>query len=232
MNIAIFSWDGLWVLFRWSHYLFGIAWIGMLYYFNFVQGGYMAAADPAAKTDVTKKLVPKALWYFRWGAMFTFIIGDLMLLLKLHQTKSLSTLTDPWGVTILTGATLGTIMWANVWFVIWPRQKKIIAAANGEKIDNLPAIARRAFLASRTNVLLSVPMLFFMGAASHLQGLTITSNVWMFACAAGAIMLLLELNALLATTGPTTKPIEKPIGVIHSGLVLTVVLYALLELLG
>jgi uncharacterized membrane protein len=136
-----------------------------------------------------------------------------------------------WGATILTGAIMGTVMWANVWFVIWPRQKKIIASANGEKVENLPALARRAFLASRTNTLLSVPLLFFMGAASHLAIGVDPARFGIWMAVVVVLVGLIEANALLADKGITTKPIEKVSGVIHWGLLLSVVFYVLAEVI-
>jgi uncharacterized membrane protein len=225
---AILNTEGILFLLRWGHFIFGIAWIGMLWYFNFVQGPFFAETDAPTKTEATKKLVPKALWYFRYGAMGTFLTGWAMIGIRMSQGAAWS---SSWGVTILTGALFGSIMWFNVWFVIWPRQKKVIASANGEKVENLPALARRAFLASRTNTLLSVPLLFFMGAASHL-GISVNparAGIW-FAVMA-ILALLIEANALMADKGPTTKPIEKPKGVIHMGLFLTVLLYVLVEVI-
>jgi len=228
MQWALFNLDGLAFLLRWGHFIFGIAWIGMLWYFNFVQGPFFAETDAAVKNAATQKLVPRALWYFRWGAMGTVITGWLIIGIRMHQEFVIN---SSWGVTIFTGAIMGTLMWFNVWFVIWPRQKKIIAAANGEKVDNLPVLARRAFLASRTNTLLSVPLLFFMGAARNLTIQADFSKVGVWFGAILAILLLIEINALTADKGTTTKPIEKIKGVIISGLVLTAVFYVLLEVL-
>jgi uncharacterized membrane protein len=231
MQWAIFNFDGLLFLLRWGHFIFGIAWIGMLWYFNFVQGPFFAQADAAVKTAATKVLVPKALWYFRWGAMGTFLTGWAIISLRASQPGGAELLKTAWGVTIMTGALMGTIMWANVWFVIWPRQKKVIASANGEKVENLPAVARRAFLASRTNTLLSVPLLFFMGAASHLPVPVDPSRIAIWFAVLIAALLLIEVNALTADKGPTTKPIEKVAGVIHMGLLFTVIFYVLLEVI-
>lgn len=220
MNPMFF--DYLSFLFRWGHFLFGVAWIGMLWYFNFVQGAYFAEADAAAKTDATKKLVPRALWYFRWGAMGTFLTGLLILGLLGHR-NGMAYFSTTKGALICVGALMATFMFLNVWLVIWPRQQKVIAAANGEKVDNLPALARRAFLASRTNTLFSIPMLFFMGASSHLP--IMDHDMGLFYIISAVVIVLIEINALTATQGPTTKPIEKPVGVIHMGLLLAVVLY-------
>ena len=102
------------VLVRALHVLFGILWIGLLYYFNFVQTEYFKDADADAKSDVVQKLVPNALWYFRWAAAFTFLTG-LYLLYYLNAAVN---------VGILLGSLMATFMAANVWFIIWPNQKK------------------------------------------------------------------------------------------------------------
>lgn len=156
---------------RWIHFLAGVTWIGLLYYFNLVQGPFMAEAAAAAKPEVTTKLLPRALWWFRWGAMVTVIAGILIILnrISLGGTQVMGT---PWGISISIGGILGLIMWFNVWFIIWPNQKFIIAAtqeavAKGKAVEGLGNRPRVAFLASRTNTMLSIPMLFFMGAASH-----------------------------------------------------------------
>jgi uncharacterized membrane protein len=231
MEWALFNFDGLMFLLRWGHFIFGIAWIGMLWYFNFVQGPFFAKAEASTKTEATKGLVPRALFYFRYGAMGTLITGLGIIGMKFGQAGDAGSalFNSSWAATILTGTIMGFVMWFNVWFVIWPRQKKIIASANGEKVENLPALARRAFLASRTNTLLSVPLLFFMGAASHLAIKVEEGKVGMWLGIVIVIVGLLEANALLADKGPTTKPIEKVSGVIHWGLLLALVFYALSE---
>ncbi len=230
MNWALGSFDGFLFLLRWGHFIFGIAWIGMLWYLNFAQGPFMAKAEAGVKTALTQSLLPKVLFYFRWGAMGTFLTGWAIIALRIHQS-GMAIVNTSWGATILTGAIFGSVMWFNVWFIIWPRQKKIIASANGEKIDNLPVMARRAFLASRTNTLMSVPLLFFMAAASHLAISTDASKVPVWLGFVTAIIALLEINALTATTGPTTKPIEKVSGVIHYGLLLAVIFYVVAEVI-
>jgi uncharacterized membrane protein len=156
---------------RWIHFLAGITWIGLLYYFNLVQGAFMGEAAGGTKTDVTTKLMPRALWWFRWGAMITVIAGILIMINRIAQ-GGWEVMGTAWGISISIGGVLGLIMWFNVWFIIWPNQKVIIAttqaaAAKGEAPQGLGNRPRVAFLASRTNTMLSIPMLFFMGAASH-----------------------------------------------------------------
>ena len=158
---------------RWLHFLAGIMWIGMLYYFNFVNVDAVKAATAAGEgAPIGKYVVPRALLYFRWGAVFTWIFGAGLL----------STLPGPTGgngfisafllqgnlVPIGIGAWLGTIMLFNVWVLIWPNQKKILGIVQAS--DEEKAKSRRvAFLASRTNTMLSIPMLFFMATGFHHQ---------------------------------------------------------------
>src|SRR3712207_90631 len=128
MDLALFSTDGLLFILRWLHFFWGIAWIGHLYYFNFVQGAFFNETDAATKSGVVQKLVPRALWWFRWGAMWTVATGILILAIRGHQGGHGIFMTS-WGVSILTGMVLGFLMWFNVWFVIWPNQKVVIQSA-------------------------------------------------------------------------------------------------------
>ena len=206
--------DLLLFLIRWGHVVFGIAWIGLLYYFNFVQGGYMAAASDAAKVDAFTKLVPSALWWFRWAAMMTLLTG---LVLVYFIMSSLSG-------GILLGVAMATLMFLNVWLVIWPNQKIVIAsneavAAGGEADPDQGAAAAKALLASRTNTLYSLPMVFFMVSHGHYTlgaGDWATVGFWIGL----AVILAIEANALWGRTGP----IASVKGVIGSSVALTVVM--------
>ena len=219
-------------LLRWLHFLAGITWIGLLYYFNFVQGPFMAEADPATKSTATQKLVPRALAWFRWSALITFLTGVAIIGDRIGRVpEGSSAWSSPWAVTILTGALLGTVMLINVWGVIWRNQKVVIASAKaaasgGQANAAAPAAARRAFLASRTNVVFSVPMLFYMGAATHYP-LPAGGNQTAYWASIVVLTALLEINALTATTGATTKPIEKIPGVIVMGFVVWAIAYGL-----
>lgn len=230
--MSLFSMTGVEFILRWLHFFFGIMWIGHLYYFNFTQGSFMAEADPSTKSGVTTKLVPRALWWFRWGAMWTMVTGILMLGMKGHMAKSFEIFLTSWGIAILIGTVLGLTMWFNVWFVIWPNQKIVIASATqvaqgGAVIPEAAASAARALVASRTNTLLSIPMLFFMGAATHLPlNVTSDSKIGLLAAILSLIWAGLELNALKGKTGPMTTVK----GVIHSGFGLTIMIYLVLEI--
>lgn len=150
---------------RWIHLLAGVMWIGLLYYFNFVQVAALknATADGTAP-GISKHVAPRALLYFRWAALVTWLAGAALL----GENFVPAFLLDASFAAIGIGAWLGTIMLFNVWVLIWPNQKKILGIAQAS--DEEKARARRvAFLASRTNTMLSIPMLFFMAAGAHPQ---------------------------------------------------------------
>ena len=201
-------------IFRWFHVLFGLVWIGMLYYFNFVQTEYFKEAEAEAKADAMKKLAPRALWWFRWGALLTFLTG----LSLLHQVGAS---TDLKGMPVIwIGSIAGTIMFLNVWLIIWPKQQIVLGMKEGDG----PAAAAKAGLASRTNTLLSGPMLFGMLGSKHL----FISDVSMLGVASClVIIILLEINALVGKLGP----LASVVGVVHCSIALTALLWALLAFL-
>ncbi len=169
--------DLLLTLDRWLHLLAGITWIGLLYYFNFVQVPALAAAtadsDGPGPAAISKYVAPRALLWFRWSALVTWLAGAAYLVLLspsvLLDSFTLGLLVEgptTYETTIGVGAWLGTIMLFNVWVLIWPNQKKVLGLTPASDEEKNRA-RRTAFLASRTNTMLSVPMLLFMGAASH-----------------------------------------------------------------
>jgi len=207
---------------RWGHFLFGITWIGLLYYFNFIQGEYFKEAEAASRVDAFTKLVPRALWYFRWGAMFTFLTGAYMLVVR-HPG---------WTLDITVGATMGTLMFLNVWLIIWPNQKIVIASnqqvkGGGQALPEAAAAAPKAGLASRTNTLFSIPMLFFMGSSAHYPHGGLSGDNSTALWVALAIIAILELNAIFGKQGPMTSVK----GVIGCGFGLTAVLWAVVQVL-
>lgn len=202
---------------RWGHLLFGITWIGMLYYFNFIQGGYFKQATPEALSDAKAKLAPSALWWFRWGAMFTFLTG-LILLVGVQKQGQMNDY-------IAIGALMGTLMFLNVWLVIWPNQKIALGLVEG---GDAAAAGAKALLASRTNTLFSAPMAFGMLAGPHFAGHGYGTGVGGTDLIVAAVVILaLEANGLFGKQGPMTTVR----GVITSSLVLTAILVGLLEVL-
>ena len=152
---------------RWIHFMAGVMWIGLLYYFNFVQVAALknAAADGTAG-GITKHVAPRALLFFRWSAVVTWLAGAALLGDQFVNAFTLSNGMGPIGV----GAWLGTIMLFNVWVLIWPNQKKILGIVTATD-DEKNKARRVAFLASRTNTMLSIPMLFFMAAGMTHRGI-------------------------------------------------------------
>ncbi|MEX0619274.1 MAG: urate hydroxylase PuuD [Pseudohongiellaceae bacterium] len=220
-------------LFRWIHIFAGVVWIGLLYYFNFVQTEYFKETEPAAKSSAIAKLVPRALAWFRYGALITFLSG-VVLAAYMGNTVNFY---------ILVGMILGTLMFLNVWLIIWPQQKVVIASnaqvgSGGEPLPEAAGALAKAGLASRSNTLFSLPMLFFMGASAHMTG---TGSLPMSMSDAGPlqgvsmlamiltvlVILALEVNALIGKTGIMTSVA----GVIHSGIGLTALLFLIIQYL-
>lgn len=224
---------GLEMLLRWGHFMAGITWIGLLYYFNFVQTEYFKEADAASKSDAIQKLVPRALWWFRWGAMFTLLTG-----IGIFAVRGGGMSMD-----IYVGALLGLFMFLNVWLIIWPKQKIVIASAKqvaegGAALPEAADALSTAGLASRTNTLFSIPMLFFMGASSHYPH---SFSLLAFIIAV-VLILVLECNGAYPAikhfgfinklpAGGRMKLYASVNGVIHCGLGLTVILFLILDLL-
>ena len=194
--------------FRSFHILFGIAWIGLLYYFNFVQTEYVKVADPDAKADVMKKLAPNALWWFRWAAFFTFLTG----LILIYQ------ITARIGTEIILGVTMGTIMMLNVWGIIWRNQKIVLGMKDGD----VATAAAKAGLASRTNTLFSVPMLMYMVYSAHAPGSYLVLEDWssLSLIIGLVIIFVIEANAIWGKMLPVIASVR---AVITSSFVLAII---------
>jgi uncharacterized membrane protein len=165
------------VLLRWSHIIFGIIWIGHLYFFNLVNVPFQADLDKELKPKVNPKLLLRAFYWFRTAAMYTFVFGWVLFAYKyFHQGLFFADPVNKTGVSVragwmLFGALLATIMWFNVWFVIWPRQKKILGGlAAGTPHPDAAALAATATKASRFNTYASGPMLFGMVVPNNYSG--------------------------------------------------------------
>jgi uncharacterized membrane protein len=158
--------DAAGMLLRWVHFLAGITWIGLLYFFNLINAGFLKSLDGPTKNVVIPKLMPSALNWFRHGATVTVLAG-IALYFYMYSKGGTG------AVAVGIGGLLGIIMMVNVHAIIWPNQKKIIAAVTKSAKDGTaapPEMAgwgRTALLASRVNFMLSIPMLFFMGAGAH-----------------------------------------------------------------
>ncbi len=202
--LDIFSRSGFAYLSRWSHVLFGITWIGLLYYFNFVQVPAFAEMEAAARNNAIDKLASRALWWFRWAALLTVLSGLLILGFQ-KQLDSMDYFKTRQGMAIATGILLALTMFVNVWGVIWRNQKVVIAnarnvQAGGEADPAAAECGRKALLASRQNTIFSLPMLVFMVGTSHfpydafkpLSGGT-RGTYWAITI---VVWLLFELNAL------------------------------------
>ena len=215
-------------LVRWIHIFAGVTWIGILYYFNFVQTEFFKETDAGAKSSAISKLVPRALWWFRYGSLLTFISG---LALAGFLASAIN-------FYIMIGILMGTLMFLNVWLIIWPAQQIVIAStdaviAGGEANPAAAGALAKAGLASRTNTLFSLPMLFFMGASAHLDGagrlpMSMDDGVSTLAQVLCIVIILgLQINAIKGKQGPMTSIV----GVIHCGIALGAVLLLIMQLL-
>ena len=157
-------------LFRWLHVLSGVMWIGLLWYFNFVQTPSMPKIPDEHKPAITKVIAPKALFWFRWAALATVATGLILAALNGYIVEALTLGIGSGGgrpTAIGIGMWLGAIMAFNVWFLIWPNQQKVLGLVEADAEAKKKA-ARVAGLASRTNTLLSIPMLFSMVSAQNI----------------------------------------------------------------
>jgi uncharacterized membrane protein len=224
---------GIEMLLRWGHFMAGVAWVGLLYYFNFVQTEYFKEAEAAAKSDAIRKLVPKALWWFRWGSVATLATG-----LGIFAVRG-----GGMSVDIYVGALLGLLMFSNVWLIIWPNQQMVVASAEqvaggGAALPDVADALAKAGLASRTNALFSIPMLFFMGASAHyphspgIVGILLVLIIIVVVEYNAAYTLINRFDMVkkLPAAG-IMGPMASVKGVIHCGLGLTVILLLILELL-
>ncbi len=157
------------ILFRWLHVVSGVMWIGLLWYFNFVQIPNMPNIPDEQKPAIGKVIAPAALFWFRWGAMATLVTGLILAALNGYLVEAITIgLTDDVAkhTAIGIGMWLGAIMWFNVWMIIWPNQKRALGIVDADA-DTKAKSARTAMLFSRTNTMLSFPMLYLMISAQN-----------------------------------------------------------------
>jgi len=212
--MEIFSRDGLWGALRMAHVIVAVMWMGLLWFFNFVQTPAYAEMDPAARNNAFDKLTWRALWWFRWSAAATVVFGLLIIGIAPKGTYN----KDFWihttaGPTLAIGILFGLAMFLNVWLVIWPNQQIVIAnartlKAGGEANPNAAAAARAGAMASRQNTIFSLPLLVFMVGAAHFYrsppnfaGALSSGKCITYLLIGLAVLAVLELNALGMISG-------------------------------
>jgi uncharacterized membrane protein len=218
----------------------------MLYYFNFVQVPFFAGAEPPVRTGmIAGGLVSRALWWFRWGAMLTFITGWLYLLDKMFRqfggVQPFFSVSYGWAIFI--GGIIGSLMWFNVWFIIWPAQQVVMASTarvkeGGQAIPEAAARGARGGVTSRTNTMLSIPMLFFMGSASHFAFFTPTARGAKIAMLVIFLIILaiVQGNAVVGPATPDKASAGKKLlgtvkGTLWAGFVLTAIFVIALKII-
>jgi uncharacterized membrane protein len=244
--MAIFSKAGLGGAFLIAHVIVAIMWMGLLWFFNFVQTPAYAEMDPAARNNAFDKLTWRALWWFRWAAMATVAFGLLVLAIGGKDSFGGDFWKSTAGVTLLIGILFGVTMLYNVWMIIWPNQQIVIANARkvqggGEADPNAPAAARAGAMASRQNTIFSLPLLVFMVGASHFYALSHFSfdpggGKWFVYLLIGLIVLVvLELNALGKISGRGSTGLnviyETHKNAMYTGIGLIVLFYIFAEIL-
>jgi uncharacterized membrane protein len=162
VNVADYGWWAF--LFRWLHVLSGVMWIGLLWYFNFVQTPSMPKIPDEQKPAVSKVIAPTALFWFRWAAMSTIVTGLILAWMSGYLVQALSLQKGVHAIGL--GMWLGVIMWFNVWFIIWPNQKKALGIVQVSP-EEKAAAAKLAGMTSRINTMLSIPMLYCMVAQQN-----------------------------------------------------------------
>ena len=241
---------GLTFGFRWLHVLAGVTWIGLLYYFNFVQVPAFAAFgdEGKARNIAIDKVARRALWWFRWASVATLLTGLIIIGITQNYMKNFMADDSAGGVapnaSIFVGMVLGILMAANVWMVIWKNQKVVLANASnvlagGEANPAAAGAGRAALLASRQNMIFSISMLFFMVGTSHFYTVfneATAGKAWTFVLIAFAIIAVLELNALgilggKANTNKLLWPYESHKNALISAFSLWAVLWILSEIL-
>lgn len=220
-------------LLRWTHLIAGVVWIGALYFFNFFLEPFARTADRGTHAELFSKMVPRALWGFRWGGLVTFLSGGLMYAYGLAVLGSELFFSSPYGPIVSVGGLMGTVMFLNGWFIMHPNQEVVIESASrvaggGQPIAAAQACGRRVVLTSRTNLLLSFPTLFFMEAASHYPAMAMNetasspSRFWIVVL---VIIGAIEINILAALRGVNKRPLDSVSASAAAGLLLTGILY-------
>jgi uncharacterized membrane protein len=251
--MQIFHSYGLFGIFRWAHVIAAVMWMGLLWFFNFIQTPAYAEMDPAARNQALDKLTWRALWWFRWAAAATVAFGLLLLMVGSMAKNTLGFYRkDYWlhtaaGPTLAIGILMGIVMFLNVWLVIWPNQQIVIAnarnlIAGGEANPNAAAAGRAGAMASRQNTIFSIPVLFFMVGAAHFfllppnfNGHLTTSKTLVYLLIGLVVLVVLEINALGMISGRGNTGLnmiyETHKNAMYAGFAITLVMYLLAEII-
>jgi uncharacterized membrane protein len=249
--MQIFHRYGLWGAFRMAHVIVAIMWMGLLWFFNFIQTPAYAELEPAQRNAAFDKLTWRALWWFRWSAAATVAFG--LLVLGVGGFKSTDAYSKNFwvhsaaGPTLLIGILFGIVMFLNVWLVIWPNQQVVIGnarnlLAGGEANPNAAASARAGAMASRQNTIFSLPLLVFMVGASHFyNGAPVfsaylsTGKTITYLIIGIVVLVVLELNALGKISGTGNTGLnwiyETHKNAMYTGFGLIVAFYIIAEIL-
>jgi len=225
--------------FHWIHVLAGVIWIGTVYFFNFFLTPFLEKTRAEMRVEVFRGLVPLTLGWFRWASLATVLSGGLIYARWVTSVGSAVFFSWPHGLAISVGGLLGLVMFVNGWFVMHPHQEIVIASATrvaqgGQPDPAAAAHSRRVVLASRTNLLLSIPMFFFMVAAGHGPSMTTMSQaaspIW-FWIVTLVVIGAIEINVMTGLQGALKKPLDSLAGTLAAGFALLAVFYVLIELL-
>ena len=244
--MEIFSREGLWGAFVATHVIVAIMWMGLLWFFNFVQTPAYAEMDAAARNNAFDKLTWRAMWWFRWAAMATVVMGILILAVEGSDMYNGDFWKSASGVTLLVGILMALVMLYNVWMIIWPAQQVVIGnarnvAAGGAADPNAAGSGRAGAMASRQNTIFSLPVLFFMVGVAHFYNLSHFSlrpggaKWFIFLLLAVVVIGVLEANALGKISGRGNTGLnviyETHKNALYTGIGLIVGFYILAEIL-
>ncbi|MGE5818239.1 MAG: urate hydroxylase PuuD [Deltaproteobacteria bacterium] len=222
---------------HWIHVLSSVIWLGTLYFFNFYLTAFLEKARPEARVEVFGKLVPLAMHGFNWSTFATVLSGWLLYFHSLNTVGIAAFFNWPYGLAISLGGLLGTAMFLNGWFIMHPKQERVVASAirvaKGEEPDpEAPLLSRHVVLTSRVNLLLSIPMLFLMVAATHDPPMFLMTDahapIWFWIIVL-AIVGAVEIVPILGPRGGFKRGIETLSGALTAGFVLLAVFYILIR---
>jgi len=222
---------------HWIHVLASVIWLGTLYFFNFYLTAFLEKARPEVRVGVFSALVPLTLRGFNWSTVATLLTGWLLYFHSLSAVGIAAFFNWPYGLAISLGGLLGTVMFLNGWLIMHPKQERIVASAIGvakgeEPIPEAAALSRHVVLTSRVNLLLSIPMLFLMVAATHDPPMFImtaaSAPIWFWMIIL-VVIGAVEISPILGPRGASKKGVETLRGALTAGFVLLAVFYVLIR---